>query len=175
MLSKIGQKYVWYHLYVVVQSLSHVQLFATSWTAAFQAPLSSTISQSLLKFMSIELVMLFNHFFLCHPLLLLPSIFPSIRVFSNESALCIRWPKYWASVSVLPMNIQGWFHFGLTGWISLQSKGLSIVCSSPQLKSVNSSLLSLLYGPGFTPLYDYWKHHNSDYTDLCQQSDVSAF
>ena len=83
---------------VVVQSLSCVQLFASPWTAAHQAPLSNTISQSLIKFMSIESVMLSNHLILCHTLLLLPSIFPSIRVFSNESALCIRWPKYWSSI-----------------------------------------------------------------------------
>ena len=91
-----------------VQSLSHVQLFATPWTAACQASLSFTISQSLLKLMSIELVIPSNHLILCHPLLLLPSIFPSIRVFSNESALHIWWPKYGvsASASVLPMNNQ---------------------------------------------------------------------
>ena len=91
-----------------------------------------TISQSLLKFMSVESVMPSNQLVLCHPLFLLPSIFPSIRVFSNESALCIRWPKYWhlASASVLPMNIQDWFPLGWTGLISLQSKGLSRVFSN---------------------------------------------
>ena len=80
--------------FVVVQSLSHVRLFVTSWTAACQAPLLSTISWSLLKFMSIELVMLSNHLTLCRPSLLLPSLFPRIVVFSNESALRIKWPKY---------------------------------------------------------------------------------
>ena len=79
-----------------VQLLSHVWLFVTPWTAAHQASLSFTNSQSLLKLMAIELVMPFNHLILCHLLLLLPSIFPSIRVFSNESVLCIRWPKYWS-------------------------------------------------------------------------------
>ena len=79
---------------VVVQLLSCVWLFATPWTAEQQASLSFTISQSLLEFMSIESVMLFNHLILCHPLLLLPSISPSIRIVSNESALCIRWPEY---------------------------------------------------------------------------------
>ena len=83
---------------VVVQSLSQVQLLATPWTAAHQVSLSFTISQSLLKLMSIESVMLLNHLILCCPLLLLPSIFPSIWVFSNESALCIRWPKYCYSI-----------------------------------------------------------------------------
>ena len=88
-----------------VQSLSHVQLFATPWTALHQASLSITNSQSLLKLMSIESVMPSNHFILCHPLFLLPSIFPSIRVFSDESALCIRWPKYWSfSFSISPSN-----------------------------------------------------------------------
>ena len=86
---------------VAVQLLCGVQLFATPWAIAHssqcgEAPLSFTISQSLLKFTSIELVTLYNHFVLCHRLLLLPSIFPSIRVFSNESALCIRWPEYWS-------------------------------------------------------------------------------
>ena len=79
---------------VVVESFSHVQLYLTPWTAAYQAPLSFTVSQSLLKLVSIELVMPSNHLVLCHPLLLLPSIFPSLRVFSSESALRIRWPKY---------------------------------------------------------------------------------
>ena len=102
------------------------------WTAARQAPLSSTVSQSLLRFMSIEPMMPSNHLILCCSFLLLPSVFPSIRVFSNESALCIRWPNIGASASiaVLPMTIQDWFPLGLTGWIFLQSKGLSRVFSS---------------------------------------------
>ena len=92
-------------LSVVVHSLSHVWLFATPWTAARQASLSITISQSLLKLMSIESVMPSNHFILFHPFLLLPSIFPSIRVFSNELALHIRWPKYWSfSFSISPSS-----------------------------------------------------------------------
>ena len=92
-------------LFVFVQSLSHVQLFATRWTTACQASLSFTISWSLLQLMSIESVMPFNHLILCHPLLLLPSIFPSIRVFSSESALCIRWPKYLRfNFSISPSN-----------------------------------------------------------------------
>ena len=119
-----------------VQSLSHVWLFATPWPAICQASLPFTNSQSLLKLMSIESVMPSNHLILCCPLLLLPSIFPSIRVFSSESALRIRWPKYWvsASASALPMNIQGWFPLGLTGWISLLSKGLSRVFSSTRVQ-----------------------------------------
>ena len=110
---------------VVVQSLSNVWLFVTPLTASRQASMSFTISQSLLKLMCIESVTPSNHLNLCCPLLLLPLIFLSIRWFSNESALCIRWP-----LSVFPMNIQGWFPLELTGWISLQSKGLSRVFSN---------------------------------------------
>ena len=101
-----------------VQSLSHVQLIATPWTAARQASLSITNSRSLLKLMSIQSVMPSNYLILCHPLLLLPSIFPSIRVFSSESALCIRWPKYW-SLSLNPSNEYSRLILGLTCLISL--------------------------------------------------------
>ena len=120
-----------------VQLLSRVWLFATPWTAARQASISITNSRTLLKLMSMELVMPSNHLILCHPLLLLPSIFPSIRVFSNESALCIRraddfviFQSIGVSASAIPMNIQDWFPLGWTGWISLQSKGLSGVFSN---------------------------------------------
>ena len=115
----------------LVQLLSHVQLFATSWTAPCQASLSITNSQSLLKLMSIESVMPSNHLILCHPLLL-PSLFPSIRVFSNESVLCIRWPKYWSlSFSISPPSNEysGLISFRMD-WISLQYKGLWKVFSS---------------------------------------------
>ena len=113
----------------IVQLPSCVWLFVTPWTAEYQASLSFTISQSLLKLMSIESVMPSNHLVLCHPLLL-PSIFPSIRVFSKESVLCIRWPKYCSfSFSISPSN-EDWFPLGWTGWISLQSKGLSRVFSN---------------------------------------------
>ena len=115
-----------------VQLLSHVQLFATSWTAACQVTLSITNSWSLLKLMSIELVMPSIYLLLCRPLLLLPSIFPSIRVFSNESVLHIRWPKYWSfSFRISPSNEHpDGSPLGWTGWISLQSKGLSRVFSN---------------------------------------------
>ena len=105
---------------VVVQSFSHVRFFETPWTAARQASPGFTIFRSLLKLTSTESGMPSNHLILCCPLLLLPSIFPSIRVFSNELVLCIRWPNYWASAaaSVFPMTIQGWFPLGLTGLIS---------------------------------------------------------
>ena len=103
-----------------VQLLSHVQLFVTPWTAAHQAALSITNSRSLLKLMSIELVMPSNHLILCHPLLLPPSIFPSIRVFSNESALCIRSPKYWSfSFNISPSNEHSGLIFFRMDWLDL--------------------------------------------------------
>ena len=122
----------WLVVIIVVQSLSCVQLFETPWTTACQASLSSTIFCSLLKIMSVKSVMPSNHLILCHPLLLLPSIFPNIRVFSNQLALCIRWPKYWSfNFSISPSNeYSGWCLLGLTGLISLLSKGLSRVFSS---------------------------------------------
>ena len=115
-----------------VQSLSHVWLFATPWITACKASLSNTNSWSPPKLMSIESVMPSNHLILWHPLLFLPSILPNIRVFSNESALRIRWPKYWSfSFNIRPsMNTQDWYPLGWTGWISLQSKGLSRVFSN---------------------------------------------
>ena len=97
--------FLWWYFVVVVQSLSRVHLFVTPWITAHQASLSIANSWSLLKLMSIDSVMPSNHLILCHPLLLLPSIFPSIRVFSNEPVLCIRWPKYWSfSFSISPSN-----------------------------------------------------------------------
>ena len=116
------------------QTLSHVWLFVTPWTEAHQASLSITTPWSLLKLMSIESVMPSNYLILCCSLLLLPSVFPSIRVFSSESVLRIRWPKYWSfSFSISPSkNVQGWFPLGWTGLISLLFKGLSIVFSSTQ-------------------------------------------
>ena len=115
-----------------VQSLSCVRLLATPWIAAYQASLSITISPSSLRLMSIESVMPSSHLILCRPLLLLPPIPPSIRVFSNESALRMRWPKYWSSAlaSFLPKKSQDWSPSEWTGWISLQSKGLSRVFSN---------------------------------------------
>ena len=116
-------------LFVVVQSPCRVYLFATSWTAACQASLSITNSQSSFKLTSIELVMLSNHLILCHPLLLLPSVFPSIRVFSNESALRIRWAKYWSfSFSISSYNE----HPGL---ISFKIDWLDLLAVQGTLKS----------------------------------------
>ena len=113
------------------------QLFATPWTTACQASLSVTNAQSLLKLMSIESVMPSNHLILCRPLLLLPSIFLSIRAFSNESVLHISGQSIGvsASASVLPMKTQDWFPLGWTGWISLQSKGLSRVFSNTTVQT----------------------------------------
>ena len=128
---------------VVFQLLSHVPLFATPWITA-QASLSFTISQSFLRFMSSELVMPSNHLILCCLLLPLPSIFPSIRVFSNELALTIWCQSIGTSASasapVLPVNIHGWFPLGLTCWISLQFKGLSRVFSNIKTQKHQFSL-----------------------------------
>ena len=162
---------------VVIQSLSCVPLFVTPWTAARQASLSFTISQGLLKLMSTESVMLSNHLILCQPIFLLPSIFPSIMVFSNKWSFHIRWPKHWnfSLASVLPKNIQGWFPLGLTSLISLLSKGLSRVFSSiivqnHQFFSAQPSLSSN------THIHTWLlENHNFDYMNLCQQSNVSAF
>ena len=113
-----------------VNSLSRVQLFVTPWTAAHQASLSITNSHSLLKLMSIESVMPSNHFILCHPLLLLPSVFPSIRVFSNESVLRIRWPNYWSfSFSISPFN-------EYSGLISFWMDWLDLLAVQKTLKSL---------------------------------------
>ena len=154
-----------------VQSLRCVQLFATPWTVARQASMSITNFQSLIKLVSI------NNLILCCPFLLLPSVFPSIRVFANESIFHIRFPNIGASASasVLPMNIQDWFPLGLTGLIALQSKGLSKVFSNTQFKSINSLVLSFLHGPTLTSIHDYWKNHSLDQMDLCWQSNVTAF
>ena len=118
----------WKPVAVVVQWPSYVWLFVTPWTAASQASLSLTISQSLPKFMFIASVMSFSHLILWHPPFLLPSVFPNIGVFSTESGISIRWPKYWRA-SVLPVSIQGWFSLRLTSLISLLSKWPSRVFS----------------------------------------------
>ena len=144
-----------------VQSLSRVRLFATPWIAAHQASLSITNSWSSPKLMSIESVMPSSHLTLCHPRLLLPPIPPSIRVFSNESALCMRWPKYWSfSFSIIPSKeIPGLISFRMD-WLDL----LAVHGSSPtpQFKSINCTALSLLYSPTLTSIHDYWKNHILD-------------
>ena len=132
-----------------VQWLSHIPLFATPWTAAHQASLSITNSWSLLKLMSIKWVMSSNHLILCHPLLLLPSIFPSIRVFSNESVLHIRWSKYWSfSFSISPSSEYSGLIFFRINWFDLHAvQGTEESSPTPQFKSINSSMLSFLYSP----------------------------
>ena len=152
------------HGYSSVQLHSHVQLFATAWTTARQASLSLTNSQSLLKLMFIESVMPSSHLILCRPLFLLLSIFPSIRVFSSESVICIRWPKYWNfSFSISPSNeYSGLISLGLTGLISLQSKGLSRVFSNTTVQKHQSSSLSFLCSPPVTSIHDYRKNHSFD-------------
>ena len=142
-----------------VQSLSHVWLCATPWTAAHQPSLSITNSWSLLKLMSIESVMPSNHLILCCALLP-PSVFSSIRVFSGESVLHIRWPKYWSfSFTISPSNeYSGLISFRMD-WFNLLSVQGTLQESSPtpQFKSINSSTLSFLYGPTLTSIHDNWK------------------
>ena len=145
------------HVYIIVQQLSRVWLYATPWTAACQASLSITNPQSLLKLMSIKSVMPSNHLILCCPLLLLPSIFPSIRVFSNQLALHIRWPKYSASASGLSMNIQDWLV-----WSPCSPRDSQESSPTAQFKSINSSVLIFLYSPTLTAVHDYWKSHSFD-------------
>ena len=140
--------------------LSNIQLFAAPWTAACQASLSITNSWSLLKLMPIEAMMPSNHLILCCPLLLLPSIFPSIRVFSNEPVLCIRWPKYWSfSFRISPSNEHpGLIPFRMD-WLDLLSQGSS---PTPQFKGINSSVLSFLHSPTLTSIHDHRKNHSLD-------------
>ena len=129
----------------------------TPWIAAHKASLSITNSQNLLKLLSFELS---NHLILCCPLLLLPSIFPSIRVFSKESFLCIRWPKYWVfSFSISPSSkYSEWISFRMD-WLDLLAvQGLPRVFATPQFKSINSLVLSFLYSPILISIHDDWKN-----------------
>ena len=148
------------------------------WTIAGQASLSFTISQSFLKLMSIESVMPANHLILCRPLLLLPSVFPSIRVFSNKLVLCIRWPKYWSfSFSISPSSeYSGLISFRMDWFDLFTVQGaLKSLLHHHSSKIINSLVLSFLYSPTLTSILDHWKNHSFDYTDLCWQSNVSAF
>ena len=150
----------------------------TPWTAASQTSLSFTVSWSLLKLISIEFMMSSNHLNLCCPLLFMPSIFPSIRVFSNESVHHIRWPKYWSfSFSISPSN-------EYSGLISFWIDWLDLLAVQRILKSLlhhhrsKASILQLsafLYGSTLTSIHDYWKNHSFVNMDLCLKSDVSAF
>ena len=160
------------------ESLSYVQFFATPWTAPCQHFLSFTTSQSFLKLMSTESVMPSNHLILCRPLLL-PSIFPSIRVFSNELALLLWWPKYWSfsfsispNFSICAAKVSTYINPSneYSGLISFRMDWLDLLpvrdsqkySPTPQFKSSNSSALSLLYGPTLTSIRDYWKNRSFD-------------
>ena len=152
----------WQSYNPVVQFLSHVQLSVIPWTAAHQASLSFTMSQSLLKLMSIELMMPSNHLNLCHPLLLLPLIYPSISVFFNGSVLHIRWPKYWSfSFSNSPSN-------EYSGLISFRIEWFHLLAIQVTLKNIlqhHSSKASILrpsaYSPTLTSIHDSWKQYYS--------------
>ena len=141
-----------------IQLLSHVRLFVTPWMAACQASLSITNSRSLLKLMSVALVMPSNNFILCCHLLLPPLIFASIRVFSGESLLCIRWPNYWSfSFRYIPSNeYSGLISFRIDWFDLLAVQGTQESSPTPQLKSISSSALSVRYGPALTSVHDYW-------------------
>ena len=173
--SKLPYKYTTVQLQFSSSVVSNS--FAIPWTAACQATLSITNSQCLLKLMSIESVMPSTHFILCRPLLLLPSIFPSIRVFANESVLHIKWPKDWS------------FNFSIncsneySGLISLRVDWLDFLAVQGTLKSLlqhhglKVSILRhfFLYNPTLTSIHDYWKNQSLEKMDLCWQSNVSAF
>ena len=146
-----------------VQLLSHVQLCDPVDCSTPGFPVH-TNSRRLLKFMSIESVMQSNHLILCHPLLLLPSIFPSIRVFSDESVLLIRWPKNWSfNFSISPSNeYSGLTSFRMDLLDLLAVQGALKSSPTPQFKRIISSVLSFLYSPTLTSIYDYWKNHRFD-------------
>ena len=176
-MSELGDQAEEISQFSSVQLLSHVQLFVTPWTVARQASLSITNSQSLLKLMFIELMMSSNHLIFCCPLVL-PSVFPSIRVFSNESDLRIRRPKYCSfGFSISPSKGHS------IGLISFRIDCLDRLAAQGTLRSLlqhHSSKVSILWSPAFftvqlTSIHDYWRNHSFDYTDLWQESNVSAF
>ena len=166
-----------------VQLFSHVWLSATPWITACHASLSITNSWSLLKPMPIKSVMPSSHLILCHPLLLLPPILPRIRIFSNESTLHMRWTKYWSfSFSISPSNEHPGLIFFRMDWLDLlavQGTLKSFLHSSKAffwtILLNNSSALSFLHSPTLTSIHDHRKHQSLDQTDLCWQSNVSAF
>ena len=152
---------------IVAVCRSVVSLFATPWTAACQDSLPITISWSFLKLMSIELVMPTNHLILCHPLLPLPSIFPSIRVFSNELAVRIWWPKDW-NFSISPSSeYSGLISFSIYWFNPLAIQGTVKSLLQCHNSNINSSVLSLLYGLTVISIHDYWKNHNFDCCCCC--------
>ena len=157
----------------IVHLLNHFHLSVAACTTVCQVRLSSTLFQTLLKFMSIESVRLSNHLILCHPLLLLTSIFPSIRVFPSESALRVRWPKCW-SFSISPSN-------EYSGLISFNINWFDLFAVQGTVKSIlqhHNFKASIIWCSAFFIVqfsHDYWKNHSFDYTDLRQHSDLSAF
>ena len=173
----IGEKAKWHRIrphrkgknsnFLISVKFSHSVMSdsMTPQTAAYQASLSIANSQSWLKLTSIESVMPSNHLILCHPLLLPPSIFPSSRVFSNESVLCIRWPKYWSfsfnNQSFKWIFRTNFFYDGLVG-SPCSPRDSQASFSTSQFKTINSSVLSFLYSPTLTHIHDYWKNHSLD-------------
>ena len=154
----------WARIFSSVQVLSCVRLFANSWTATCQVSLSNN-SQSLAKLMSIESVMPSNHLILCHSLLLPSSVFPSIRVFSNESSLHIRLSKYWSfSFNISPSNEHPELISIRMDWLDPLAVQGTLQESSPtlQFKWIYSSVLNFLYSPTLTCIHDYWKNHSLD-------------
>ena len=152
-----SQSHIFLLLVVVVQLLNHAWLFVTLWTAACQASLTLTISHSLLKLMTIESVMPSNHLILCHSLLSLPSIFCSIRFFSNESALCVWWPKHW-NFSISPSNEYSRLISFRIDWFVL----LAVQRTPKNLLQHHSLKASILQCSAFTSMHDYWKNHSFD-------------
>ena len=174
-----AQNTAWYLLlsWVVVQSFSRVWLFVTLWTAARQASLSFTISRRCSNSCPLSQW--------CHPTISssvvpfssCPQSFPSSGPFQRSQFLASggQTTGVASSVSVLPMNFQGWFPLGLTGLISCCPRDCQESSPAPQLESINSLVLSRLYGPIFTSVHDYRENHSSNYTDLCRKTDISAF
>ena len=159
-------------------SLSRVRFFVTPWSVACQASLSITNSHSLLKLICIESVMPSSHLILCRPLLLLPSVFPSIGVLSNELVLFIRWPKYWSfSFSTSPSNEYSMLISFRIDWFDLLCCTRVSQRSSPahQVEGINSLAASLLDSSTLTTICKYWRDHSLNYMDLCQQSEDSDF
>ena len=165
---------MWSETPLLLFSCSVVSDSATPRTAARQIPLSFTISRSLLKLMSVKLVMPSNHLVLCCPLHL-PSVFPSIRVFSSESFFTSDGQSIGFCFSISPSNEYSGLIFLRLVWSPCCPRGSQQTSPTPLFKSINSSVLSFLYGPTLTSIHDYWKNHSFDYTDLCWQSNVSAF
>ena len=173
-ISHCSPSRVWFHKGMEVKARLSVQFSRSIMSYSLRShglqyarlPRPSPTPGACSNLMSAQSVMPPNHFILCHPLHLLPSIYPSIIVFSNESVFPIRWPKYW-SFSISPSNeYSGLISFRIgSPCCPRDSQESSPI---PQLKSINSSMLSFLYGPTVTSIHDYWKNHSSEQTDLCQ-------